>query len=244
MNGFVVATVLPEKDTDSLQARNLYDYVGATDAKFMLYSDEEFSDKNNRDMPDLLLVGHAYCRRADELERYLELPTRVVLFTTSDKKKQIEPFMEKIDKVVYKPVNLTKTYKALEVVYSEINKVDKSHHDEQVDTTLFKGLHVFVAEDNAINQKLILNILNKLCLEVTLANNGEEALHLRQSNDYDMIFMDVQMPVMGGMEATKEILSFEEKSRRHHIPIVALTANVLQGDKEKYIEGGMDDYLY
>jgi len=241
MSGFTIATVLPEETTDSLLARNLRDYVGATDAKFITYTEEELEKESS--LPDLLFIDHAYCRRDGELEKYLELHTRTVLFTTSDKKHQIESLMEKIDKIVYKPVNLTKTFKALEVVYSEINTVDVTPHEEEEENTLFKNLHVLVAEDNTINQKLILNILNKLGLEVTLANNGEEALHLRQSNDYDMIFMDVQMPVMGGIEATQEILAYEEKSRKHHIPIVALTANALQGDREKYINAGMNDYL-
>ena len=243
MNGFTVATVLPDKDTDSLLARNLRDYVSATDAKFITYTEDELLREKKNAMPDLLLVDHVYCRRGDELEKYLDLQTRVVLFTTSDKKKQIEAYMERIDKVVYKPVNLTKTFKALEVVYHEIHTVDVSRHEEPAETALFKDIHVLVAEDNAINQKLILNILNKLGLKVTLANNGEEALHLRQKNNYDMIFMDVQMPVMGGIEATKEILTYEEKNRKHHIPIVALTANALQGDREKYLDAGMDDYL-
>jgi len=243
MNGFVVATILPQKDTDSLLARNLQEYVGVTEAKFVIYAGDELLKEKKNVMPDLLFIDHTHCQQDGELEKYLDLNTRIVLFTTSDKKQLIESNMDKIDKIVYKPVNLTKTFKALEVVYSEINKSEASDHEAQSETTLFTGLNVLVAEDNSINQKLILNILNKLGLEVTLANNGEEALHLRQDNNYDMIFMDVQMPVMGGIEATKAILAYEEKNRKHHIPIVALTANALQGDKEKYIKAGMDDYL-
>ncbi|BAF72789.1 ATP-binding protein [Sulfurovum sp. NBC37-1] len=243
MNGFTVATVLPDKNTESILARNLQEYVGATDAKFMIYDEDEILQEKTDALPDLLFLDHSYFQREDELEKYLDLYIRTILFTTSDKKHQIESLMDKIDKVVYKPVNLTKTYKALEVVYSEINTVDVSRHEEENEKRFFKGLNILVAEDNVINQKLILNVLNKLGLQVTLANNGEEALHLRQKNNYDMIFMDVQMPVMGGIDATKEILTYEEKNRKHHIPIVALTANALQGDKEKYIKAGMDDYL-
>ncbi|AKF24449.1 hypothetical protein YH65_02870 [Sulfurovum lithotrophicum] len=243
MNGFTVAAVLPQKETESLLVRNLHDYVGATDANFVIYSKDELLKEQKNAMPDLLFIDHAYCQHGNELEKYLDLHTRTVLFTTSDKKRQIESLMERIDKIVYKPINLSKTFKALEVVYSEINTADVSRHEEESEKAQFKGLNVLVAEDNTINQKLVLNILNKLGLDVTLANNGEEALHLRQENDYDMIFMDVQMPVMGGIEATKEILVYEEKHRKHHIPIVALTANALQGDREKYIGAGMDDYL-
>jgi CheY-like chemotaxis protein len=62
-------------------------------------------------------------------------------------------------------------------------------------------------------------------------------------NEYDMIFMDIQMPVMGGMEATGSILSYERRNNKTHTPIIALTANALAGDREKYIGAGMDSYL-
>ncbi len=105
-----------------------------------------------------------------------------------------------------------------------------------------KPLEILVAEDNPINQKLIRIVLEKFGLNVTLANNGEEALGARKANRYDMIFMDVQMPVMGGVEATHKILAYEKENNLAHIPIIALTANALAGDREKYISEGMDDY--
>ncbi len=105
-----------------------------------------------------------------------------------------------------------------------------------------KPLEILVAEDNPINQKLIRIVLEKFGLNVTLANNGEEALEARKANRYDMIFMDVQMPVMGGVEATHRILEYEKENNLAHVPIIALTANALAGDREKYIGEGMDDY--
>ena len=105
-----------------------------------------------------------------------------------------------------------------------------------------KPLEILVAEDNPINQKLIRIVLEKFGLNVTLANNGEEALEARKANCYDMIFMDVQMPVMGGVEATHKILEYEKENDLAHVPIIALTANALAGDREKYIGEGMDDY--
>ena len=244
MRGFTVATVLPARNMQSLVARNLHSYISTTGANFVTYFEEDLLHEQADRMPDLLFIDHRYCQRTGELESYLKLPTKTILLTTSDKKAVIEPLVDMIDKIVYKPVNLTKTFKALEVAYDKKDKNLLEHHNEPIDNTLFEGLHILVAEDNAINQKLILNVLNKLGLQVTLANNGEEALHLRQSNNnFDLIFMDVQMPVMGGEEATRAILAYEEKNRKHHIPIVALTANALQGDKEKYMRAGMDDYL-
>jgi len=100
-----------------------------------------------------------------------------------------------------------------------------------------------VAEDNFINQKLMKSILNRLGIEVEIVSNGEEALSKRINGDFDIIFMDVQMPVMGGVESTKRILKFEEREGVRHIPIVALTANALEGDRERYLALGMDEYL-
>jgi len=94
-----------------------------------------------------------------------------------------------------------------------------------------------------VNQKLIKIILEDLGLKISVAYNGKEAFELCQENVYDIIFMDIQMPVMGGMEATKRIVFYENINNATHVPIIALTANVLQSDREKYIEVGMDDCI-
>ena len=120
---------------------------------------------------------------------------------------------------------------------------DKEEVSETKQNLAFKNVHVLVAEDNKINQKLIINVLHRLGIEVTIANNGKEALEQRMKHEYDMIFMDIEMPVMGGMEATGQIISYERKNHKSHIPIVALTANALSGDREKYMSAGMDSYL-
>jgi CheY-like chemotaxis protein len=82
-------------------------------------------------------------------------------------------------------------------------------------------------------------------IKVVLANNGLEAFNKYSINpdNYDLIFMDIQMPVMDGIEATKEILDFEEEEEIEHIPIIALTANALKGDRERFLSEGMDEYL-
>jgi len=102
---------------------------------------------------------------------------------------------------------------------------------------------VLVTEDNIINQKLIKRVLEDHGITVELANNGLEAFEKRRNNDYDLLFMDIQMPVMDGIEATHEILDFEEDEEVPHIPIVALTANALKGDRERFLAEGMDEYI-
>ncbi len=101
---------------------------------------------------------------------------------------------------------------------------------------------VLVAEDNLINQKLIQKTLEDLGLTVALANNGLEAFEKRKNSKFDLIFMDIQMPVLDGIESTMEILDFESENNLAHIPIIALTANALKGDRERFMDAGMDEY--
>jgi CheY-like chemotaxis protein len=123
-----------------------------------------------------------------------------------------------------------------------INPIDKKEIAVAEKTQSFEEMHVLVAEDNPINQKLIKIVLENFGLKVTLAANGEEAYTARVNGEYGMIFMDIQMPIMGGVESAHKILKFEKEHNVEHIPIIALTANALPGDREKYIAEGMDDY--
>lgn len=107
-----------------------------------------------------------------------------------------------------------------------------------------KGIrYVMVVDDNTINQKLMKKVLETLDLEVTLAYNGEEAVKARKKEAFDLIFMDIQMPVMDGVEACKEIRKYEEENKEEHVTIVALTANAEKSQKDEYLNAGMDDYI-
>ncbi len=126
------------------------------------------------------------------------------------------------------------TQPSIPVEEKEVKVVEKSQYLDDI--------HVLVAEDNPINQKLIKAVLENFGLNVTLTSNGQEAYEARINNRYNLIFMDIQMPVMGGVESTHSILEYEKENGEAHIPIIALTANALPGDKEKYMSEGMDDY--
>jgi CheY-like chemotaxis protein len=103
--------------------------------------------------------------------------------------------------------------------------------------------HVLVVEDNQVNQKLIKAILNKMGCEVTLAANGLEAITAFRNGQFAMVFMDINMPVMDGCDATREILQIEKAKNMPHTPIIALTANIQKGDRERFLSIGMDDYI-
>ena len=101
---------------------------------------------------------------------------------------------------------------------------------------------VLVAEDNEINQKLMRHTLGLFGLDITIVGNGKLALEERKEKNYDMIFMDIAMPVMDGVEATKQIKNYELENSIPHIPIVAVTANALKGDRERFMSQGLDEY--
>ncbi len=101
---------------------------------------------------------------------------------------------------------------------------------------------VLLVEDNPVNQQVAQAMLTKLGMPMSLASNGEEALEQVKVNDYDLILMDCQMPVMDGYEATAAIRRLPG-GRGAHLPIIALTANAMQGDRQRCLEAGMDDFL-
>jgi CheY-like chemotaxis protein len=101
--------------------------------------------------------------------------------------------------------------------------------------------HVLIVEDNPTNQKVAALILSRAGLRVDVAGNGREAVESFRTSQYDLLLMDCQMPEMDGFEATIEIRALEPAGRR--VPILALTANVLKGEREKCLDAGMDDYL-
>lgn len=102
---------------------------------------------------------------------------------------------------------------------------------------------ILLVEDNLTNQQVALGMLKKFGLDADIANNGKEAIEKLSSKDYDLVLMDVQMPEMDGFEATQIIRNPSSKVRNHNIIIIAMTAHALEGDKEKCLEVGMNDYI-
>lgn len=101
---------------------------------------------------------------------------------------------------------------------------------------------MLVDEDNSMNQKFIVGLLNKLRLVVEVVDNGREALERWQQGGIDLILMDVQMPEMGGIEALR-LLRQQQQAMTQHAPVIALTAHALRGDAERLLDQGFDGYL-
>jgi CheY-like chemotaxis protein len=146
-----------------------------------------------------------------------------------------------ISDFILKPIRRSRLYNAIvKAIVKETSKsvVKKYDIGSAIKDKLFK---VLLAEDNLINQKLTVRLLEKQGWQISVANNGSEVLNLLDKNRFDFILMDVQMPEMDGIEATKEIRK-REKETGKHIPIIALTANAFEEDKKKCLEAGMDEY--
>ena len=103
-------------------------------------------------------------------------------------------------------------------------------------------LRILLAEDNRTNQILATRLLEKRGHDVVVAGSGEEALEALEKQAFDLVLMDVQMPTMDGLQATRAIRKAELKSGKH-IPIIAMTAHAMVGDMERCLEAGMDDYI-
>jgi PAS domain S-box-containing protein len=106
-----------------------------------------------------------------------------------------------------------------------------------------QGARILVAEDNIVNQEVALGILRKLGLQASAVENGENAIETLQREHYDLVLMDVEMPEIDGLEATRRIRDPQSAVHNHQIPIIAMTAAAMQGDRERCLEAGMNGYV-
>jgi len=182
----------------------------------------------------------------EELDEYKKIKLPIILIFKSSQQAKFNEFSTKYITPIYEPINLSKLVKVLEskreFLPTKENKVEPQPIHKATFGKKFKA-NVLVAEDNEINQKLIRRTLEDLGLMITIVPNGLQALERRRSESFDMIFMDIAMPIMDGIEATHKILEYEEKNHLPHIPIVAITANALKGDRERFMKEGLDEYI-
>ena len=127
-------------------------------------------------------------------------------------------------------------------IIAEVKSIEKNDRSLEIIDEKFSG-KILVAEDNINNQLLMNLILKDLGLNVTIVENGKLAFKKYKENNYDLIFMDINMPVMDGLETLKEIKKYEIETQKKYTPIIALTANAIDGDKEKYAPFKHDKYL-
>jgi len=185
-------------------------------------------------MPEL--DGTDLCRQIRQINDHVPIIILSALGTNVKKN-----FDDSIMPTLTKPVRLDDLLLMIRAIFSDkIAKIDETKNQKLQEN--FSAAHPFqilVAEDIPMNQKLIMWILGKLGYKPDLANNGLEVLEMMQHKIYDLILMDVQMPLMDGLEATRQI----RKNYGTRPLVVAMTANVMTEDKEKCFDAGMDDYI-
>jgi signal transduction histidine kinase/CheY-like chemotaxis protein len=218
--------------------RNLALYARASGARFRMVSDHEL---DLLDDVDVLLLDYTDKATRTNIEKLLWLGKKTILISTATQKHETDNLSSRVERIIYRPLTASKLIRAYESIFS-IAQIEDEEEETQIDIVL-DGLNILVAEDNPINQKLIGRVLEGMGIIATLVNNGKEALEMRIAQTFDAILMDIQMPVMGGIESTQEILRYEYSHGEPHIPIIALTANALQGDRERYMKEGFDNYI-
>ncbi len=159
-----------------------------------------------------------------------------------------------VDRILFKPVSSNELVKAVESGAGAVDESLQSKLSEQATTSALtgvstrkastyehlRGARVLIVEDNPVNQDLDIHLMKEVGANYLLAANGQEALDLLADNEFDLILMDKQMPVMDGCVAAQKI---RQESKWQHIPIIAITANALSGDLDECINAGMNDYV-
>jgi len=145
-----------------------------------------------------------------------------------------------------RPIKQHQLFEALSAVIGEDmdnNQSSETSPKFHENKTSVKKLRILLAEDHPINQKIAISTLKKLGYKTDLANNGREAIEMLKSTDYNLVFMDMQMPEIDGLEATRIIRTKDSGVLNPNVTIVAMTANAMKSDRDKCLQAGMDDYL-
>ncbi len=178
-------------------------------------------------------------------KRYPQLKPAIIMLTSGSVAGDLDQATNAgIEYYLSKPVRHSILYDTIITATSTDNKPNNENSKKDKTDKLMKETRsekILVVEDNIINQKVIIGILNKLGFTPVAVDNGHLAVKELMTNKYDLVFMDCQMPVLDGFEATKAIRLYEGDDR--HTKIVALTANAMAGDRNNCIDAGMDDYL-
>ena len=183
-----------------------------------------------------------FCFGGDELASFLPIfttknPNGKIVYVGD--KSRLSPFtLLMIDYIIELPIYGSKIYNILAQNSNlHCSVIDTSKNDKE-----FKA-DVLVAEDNPNNQKLIEILLKKVGINPIIVSNGKDAVEEYKKQDFDLILMDINMPILDGISAMKQIKILEKNTNSKKTPIIALTANSIAGDKERYLQEGMDGYL-
>lgn len=206
-------------------------FLGSGETVSLVLADELMPGRGGLDLLAAL--------RADQ--RYAKLP--FVLLSLFGAEDDVHRWPHRPDAIGLKPIRASKLANLLNGVLTGASPQVTAGPEKRVSTPTYRGRRVLLVEDNPVNQRVAQRVLQKLAAQVTLANNGAEALERIAETVFDAVLMDCQMPVMDGFTAARRIRDAERETGRARLPIIALTANVMSEDREKCIAAGMDAHL-
>jgi CheY-like chemotaxis protein/HPt (histidine-containing phosphotransfer) domain-containing protein len=195
-------------------------------------------------LTDANMPDHDGFSLAERVKRDSELSSTVIMMLTSGDRPGDISRCNELDVAAYllKPVKQSELFDAIVMALGVTAAEDEYRADSREPDEVLPALHILLAEDSLVNQKLAVGLLERHGHSVVVANHGREVLGAIESECFDLILMDVQMPDMDGIEAT-EIIRSRERDTEIHVPIVAMTAHAMQGDRQRCLEVGMDEYI-
>ena len=178
-----------------------------------------------------------------ELSKLLEDKQPPILLHMKELGSVPNPKATEEQRSIFKPIHSDALFDLITDVFDvqESQGVDDVYFAPIIHQQLDQGIRILLAEDNVMNQMVAVKLLEKLGYEILVVENGKEALSRACAEEFDLIFMDVQMPVMDGLEATRKIREKRDKIKQPLI--IAMTANAMQEDKERCLQAGMNDYI-
>ena len=202
---------------------------------------------------DWKMINHDGIEIAEKIKKHPKwLNIKQIIMIASYSQDEIRKKSEQVGIrcILSKPVVPSILFDAILTAFGGFDKENSSNSieddlDRIIDFHDIKGAKILVVDDNQINQQIAQELIEHVGLTVHVANNGQECLDILSRSRFDLIFMDVQMPVMDGYTASRHIRDREKKQRMESkpIPIIAMTAHALKGEKEKCLQFGMNDYL-
>jgi PAS domain S-box-containing protein len=201
--------------------------------------------ESKRPFPVLIIDAHMPKMDGFELAKQLRnsdqsQKMKVIMLTSAGGKDQERSRKVRVNACLNKPIRQSQL---LQTLLSLVNvKAEQRTADKRKLENVKRSLRILVAEDNPVNRQLMLQLLRRKGHSVEVVENGRAALEAMDRNHFDLVAMDVQMPVMGGCEAAETIRA-REKSSGEHVPIIATTAHAMAGDRARILKSGMDAYL-
>jgi CheY-like chemotaxis protein len=192
---------------------------------------------------DSLIPGEDTCELVRRIVETVPASRVIVLTSMGDKRDSKRLRELGIEFFAAKPVNPADLYAHISQMSPPTTPASPKQAAVEWLAEPTRSLRILLAEDNAVNQRVAQRMLQKMGHEVVVAVNGRTAVDAITESRFDLVLMDVQMPEMDGFEATSAIRALEKQLRRDSMPVVAMTAHAMSGDREMCLSAGMDDYL-